>query len=52
MWHLFFNGQDDLYMNKFECCWECYIKWVEGREERWATGWRPDKKEKINGKRT
>ena len=47
-----FNGQDDLYMNKFECCWKCYIKWVEDREERWSAGWRPNKKEKINGKRT
>ena len=19
----------------------CYIKWIEGREERWLSGWRP-----------
>jgi len=37
-----FNTQDDLYMNKFECCFECYIQWVEDREERWLKGWRPD----------
>ena len=37
-----FHPQDDLYMNKFECCKVCYIKWIEGREERWNTGWRPD----------
>ena len=36
-----FHPQDDLYMNKFECCQTCYIAWVEGREERWLTGWRP-----------
>ena len=35
--------QDDLYMNKFECCFSCYIQYVEGREERWKTGWRPNK---------
>ncbi|QDP51362.1 MAG: hypothetical protein GOVbin630_60 [Prokaryotic dsDNA virus sp.] len=36
-----FSMRDDLYMNKFECCWKCYIQWVEGREERWTAGWRP-----------
>ena len=25
----------DVYMNKFDCCYECYIKFVEGREELW-----------------
>ena len=40
-----FNLQDDLYINKFETCYICYIKWVEGREERWKTGWRPNKEE-------
>jgi len=37
------KNQDDLYMNKFECCFNCYIQYVEGREERWKTGWRPNK---------
>ena len=37
-----FDVRNNLYMNKFECCWRCYIKWVDGREERWATGWRPE----------
>jgi len=40
-----FEGQDDLYMNKFECCYACYIQYVEGREKRWKTGWRPKKEE-------
>ena len=39
-----FNLKDDLYMNRFDCCYKCYIDWVEGREERWKTGWRPNKK--------
>lgn len=34
---------DDLYMVKFECCFDCYIQYVEDREERWKTGWRPNK---------
>jgi len=38
-----FNLKDDLYMNKFECCWSCYIDHVESREERWNEGWRPQK---------
>jgi hypothetical protein len=37
-----FSLRDDLYMNKYECCFNCYIQWVEGREERWKTGWRPE----------
>jgi len=38
-----FHPRDDLYMNKFEACFGCYIQWIEDREERWATGWRPNK---------
>lgn len=26
----------------FGCCSNCHIQFVEGREERWGTGWRPD----------
>jgi len=38
-----FDVRNNLYMNKFECCWKCYIKWIEDREERWLSGWRPGK---------
>ena len=37
-----FQLKDDLYMNKFDCCYECFIQYVQGREERWDSGWRPD----------
>jgi|TARA_R110000824_G_scaffold141163_1_gene307614 hypothetical protein len=40
-----FDGRDDVYMNKFNCCHDCYIKWVEFREERWLSGWRPNEGE-------
>ena len=36
-----FNSKDDVYMRKFECCWSCYVDHVEGREERWKNGYRP-----------
>jgi hypothetical protein len=36
-----FSKKDDAYMNKFECCFKCYIQHVENREERWQSGWRP-----------
>jgi hypothetical protein len=36
-----FEMRDNLYMNKFNCCFGCYIQWIEGREERWQKGWRP-----------
>ena len=39
-----FELRDNVYMTKFDCCFKCYINWVEGREERWKTGWRPQKK--------
>ena len=38
-----FSRSDDLYMNRFKCCFDCYIQFVEGREERWSEGWRPGK---------
>jgi len=37
-----FNKKDDLYMIKYGCCWTCCIQYVEGREERWISGWRPN----------
>jgi len=36
-----FLSKDDIYMLKFRCCFDCYIQYVEGREERWNSGWRP-----------
>ena len=38
-----FDLRDDVYMTKFDCCFKCYIQWVESREERWKSGWRPKK---------
>jgi len=37
-----FSTNDDVYLNKYECCFSCYIKYVEGREKRWNKGWRPE----------
>jgi len=36
-----FKVKDDLYMNKFECCFKCYIQHVQFNEDRWLEGWRP-----------
>ena len=41
--------RDDVYMTKFECCFKCYVQYVEDREERWETGWRPNTGDKNNG---
>ena len=38
---------DDVCLVKFECCSKCYIQYVEGREERWLKGWRPNENNKI-----
>ena len=45
--------RDDIYFLKFDCCLVCYVKYVEDREERWSSGWRPDLGEnKIDGNNT
>ena len=36
------KSMDDVCLLKFECCSQCYIQHVEGREERWTEGWRPN----------
>jgi len=40
-----FRCRDDLYMSKFEACFGCYIQYIDGREERWTSGWRPNEEE-------
>ena len=39
---------DEIYYIKFECCYKCYIEFVEDREERWLKGWRPENVTKNN----
>tara|TARA_R110000824_G_scaffold276358_1_gene464875 strand:- start:86 stop:490 length:405 start_codon:yes stop_codon:yes gene_type:complete len=36
------SKNSDVYLIKFDCCYECYVQYVEDREERWNSGWRPD----------
>ncbi len=40
--------KDDVSLIKFECCNKCFIKHVEGREERWLKGWRPNENQQNN----
>ena len=37
-----FSVKDDTYMIRYDCCYNCFIQYVEGREERWKSGWRPN----------
>jgi len=37
-----FSIKDDVYVNKFSCCYKCFVRHVEGREARWMNGWRPN----------
>ena len=46
-----FEIKDDLYMNKFECCFKCYIQYVELNEEKWLKGWRPNDEKKNTKKK-
>lgn len=34
--------RDDMYMLRFQCCEKCFVRHIEGREERWQKGWRPN----------
>jgi len=45
-----FEIKDDLYMNKFECCFDCYIQYVQLNEDKWLKGWRPNHETKNNKK--
>ena len=50
-----FKTRDDFYFNRYSCCHECYLIFVEDdsyifeqespRKERWRLGWRPSKDE-------
>ena len=31
-----FDLKDDVYMGKYDCCYKCYIKFVDGKEKRWS----------------
>lgn len=35
------KGQSTQTFYKYQCCVNCFIEFVEGREERWKSGWRP-----------
>ena len=36
-----FDREDDIYFTKYDCCGKCFVKYVEDREDRWKSGWRP-----------
>lgn len=37
-----FKQSDDIYMIKYKCCFDCWAEHVDGREDRWKKGWRPN----------
>mgnify|MGYP003661233783 CR=1 FL=1 len=41
------KSMDDVCLIKFDCCNTCYIQHIEGREERWIGGWRPNEDHKT-----
>jgi len=42
------KSMDDVCFIKFDCCYRCYIQYVEDREEKWLKGWRPNNETKKN----
>ncbi len=43
-----FSFQDDMYFTKYDCCFDCFINYVDGREARWLSGWRPNNTKAFN----
>jgi len=43
-----FDISDEIYFHRFDCYQKCYIQFVEDREERWMSGWRPNKEKNIH----
>ena len=33
------------FIQKFQCCAECGMRWAEPMREKWVAGWRPDDNE-------
>lgn len=46
-----FSSKDDLYMNRFRCCYMCFSDFIEHEEERWNEGWRPSREHLEETKR-
>ena len=42
------KSRDDVCLLKFECCGQCYDRYIFGREERWKEGWRPNEDHQRN----
>ena len=40
-----FQIKDNLYMNRYHCCYDCYIEFVQSALDRWKKGWRPEQDE-------
>lgn len=43
--YLMLTHEDQFTQEEYNCCHDCYTKWIESRKEEWKTGWRPDSKE-------
>jgi len=42
-------SKDDFSLNKeFNCCHNCYLKFIECRKKDWENGWRPTKEDLSN----
>lgn len=38
------DKKDDVFLLKYNACHKCYINYIEDRESRWLSGWRPTEK--------
>lgn len=41
----FITYKDFSMKEKYKCCHDCYLKFVEARKNDWNAGWRPNKKD-------
>ena len=42
------DSDDDIAYSENNCCLDCTRRWVQPNRKKWATGWRPTKKQIKN----
>lgn len=38
------DNRDTTYILRWDSCFSCYVEHIEDREDRWRSGWRPERK--------
>jgi|TARA_Y100000034_G_C6778735_1_gene347861 hypothetical protein len=39
------SHEDTMSNERYSCCHDCFLRYVEARKDEWANGWRPKKED-------